>query len=298
MVKTKARLISAGVGSRFGAADIAIYAVLVLFAAVTVYPLLNVLAVSMTTYTAYLRAPLTIIPIQPTFGAYGFVFHHSLIRTSYRNTILVTAAGTLFRLLLTTLTAFPLSRRGFRGKPFFMTVLVITMMFNGGLIPNFYLVRRLGMYDTLFALFVPGALSAFYVILMKNFFESIPESLIEAAKMDGASEPFILRTIVLPVSTAIVATLALFFAVGLWNSFFSAIIYIRRRELWTLQLLLREIVVESSQAMTDELTSAGRFHTQNLKYAVIIVAIAPILCLYPFLQRYFVKGIMIGSVKE
>ncbi len=292
------RTVSAGVGARFGPGDVAIYAVLLFVAILTIYPLLNVLAVSMSDYSVYLRNPLTIVPRRFTFSAYGFVLSHPVVRTSYRNTLVVAAAGTLFRLALTALTAFPLSRRGFRGKPFFMTMLIITMMFNGGLIPNFYLVRRLGMYDTLFALFLPGALSAFYVILMKNFFESIPESLVEAAKMDGASEPFILWNIVLPVSTAIVATLSLFFAVGLWNSFFSAIVYIRRRELWTLQLVLREIVIENTTALIDELTSAGRFHPQNLRYAVIIVAIVPILCLYPFLQRYFVKGIMIGSVKE
>jgi putative aldouronate transport system permease protein len=153
------------------------------------------------------------------------------------------------------------------------------------------------MYNTLLALIVPMSVSAFSVILMKSFFESLPESLIDAARIDGASDLFILWRIVLPLSTAIVATLSLFFAVGLWNSFFSAIVYIRDRNLWTLQLVLREIVIESAAVMEDELTAAYSIHTQNLKYAVIIVAIVPILCLYPFLQKYFVKGIMIGAVK-
>ena len=294
----RSREVSSGVGIRFSAADALIYGVLFVSAALMIYPFLNVFAVSMSDHSVYLSDPLTIIPRKLTFSAYSFVVTHPLIRISYRNTVIVAVGGTLFRLIITALTAFPLSRRGLRGKAFFMTVLIITMMFNGGLIPNFYLIRKLGMYDTLLALFVPGALSAYYVILMKNFFESIPESLIEAAKMDGASEPFILARIVFPVSTAIVATLSLFFAVGLWNSFFSAIVYIRRRELWTLQLVLREIVIENTTALIDEHTSAGMFHPQNLRYAVIVAAVVPILCLYPFLQRYFVKGIMIGSVKE
>jgi putative aldouronate transport system permease protein len=283
--------------NRFSPSDLAIYGGLVLFAGLTIYPFLNVLAVSMSDYSVYLQNPMTIIPSRLTFNAYQFVFSHPLVATCYRNTVIVTLAGTAFRLVLTTLTAFPLSRAGLRGKPVFMTLLIITMMFNGGLIPNFYLVRSLGMYNRLLALIVPAGLSAFSVILMKNFFESIPESLIEAAKMDGASELFILSRVVVPLSSAIIATLSLFFAVGLWNSYFSAIVYIRDRSLWTMQVLLREIVIESTATLANEGEMAGKFHTQNMKYAVIVVAIGPILCLYPFLQKYFVKGVMIGAVK-
>ena len=282
---------------RFTAVDGLIYIFLAGAAAVTLYPFINVAAVAMSDYSVYLRNPLIIIPQEIQFDAYEFVFTHPLIMSSYRNTIIVTAVGTFLRLFLTTTLAYPLSRRGLRGKPIIMIYLIITMMFNGGLIPNFYLVRSLGMYNTLFALIVPMSVSAFSVILMKSFFESLPESLIDAARIDGASDLFILWRIVLPLSTAIVATLSLFFAVGLWNSFFSAIVYIRDRNLWTLQLVLREIVIESAAVMEDELTAAYSIHTQNLKYAVIIVAIVPILCLYPFLQKYFVKGIMIGAVK-
>lgn len=286
-----------GVWNRFSLSDIAIYGGLALFAGLTIYPFLNVLAVSISDYSVYLQNPMTIIPRRLTFNAYRFVFSHPLVATCYRNTVVVAVAGTAFRLTLTTLTAFPLSRAGLRGKPVFMTLLIITMMFNGGLIPNFYLVRSLGMYNRLLALIVPAGLSAFSVILMKNFFESIPESLIEAAKMDGASELFILSRVVVPLSSAILATLGLFFAVGLWNSYFSAIVYIRDRSLWTLQVLLREIVIESTATLANEFEMAGKTHTQNMKYAVIVVAIGPILCLYPFLQKYFVKGVMIGAVK-
>jgi putative aldouronate transport system permease protein len=284
-------------GTRFNFVDVVIYAILSGWAIATLYPFINVAAVAMSDYSAYIKNPLLIIPRQIRFDAYKYVFTHPLIMSSYKNTILVTIIGTFLRLFLTATLAYPLSRRGLRGKPFIMVFLIITMMFNGGLIPNFYLIRKLGMYNTLLALIVPASVSAFSVILMKNFFESIPDSLIDAAKIDGASELYILVRVVLPLSTAIIATLSLFFAVGLWNSFFSAVVYIRDRDLWTLQLVLREIVIESGDVLTDELTTADNIQTQNMKYAVIIVAIIPILCLYPFLQRYFVKGIMIGAVK-
>jgi putative aldouronate transport system permease protein len=278
-------------------ADVLIYVFLGLFAVITVYPFINIIAIAMSDYSVYIKNPLTIIPKKINMSAYKFVFLHPLIMNCYKNTILVTVFGTVFRMALCIITAYPLSRRGLRGKPLFMIAIIITMMFNGGLIPNFYLVKKLGMYNTLLALIIPASMSAFYVILMKNFFESVPESLIDAAKIDGASEVFILLKVVLPVSTAIIATLSLFFAVGLWNSFFAAVVYIRDRNLWTLQLLLREIVVEGSAILEDELTTSTEFQAQNLKYAVIVVAIVPILCLYPFLQKYFVKGIMLGAVK-
>lgn len=282
---------------RLHAADLAIYGVLATVAAVTIYPFWNVIAVSVSSYSAYLENPLLVIPREPSIQAYRFVLAHPLIRSSYRNTVFVTVAGTAFRMILITLTAYPLARRGLRGKRVLVTLLVVTLMFNGGLIPNFLLVRKLGLYNTLLALFVPGALSAFHVILMKSFLETVPESLIEAATMDGAPEIVILARIIVPVATPIIATLSLFNAVSLWNSFFSAVVYIRDRGLWTMQLLLREIVVEQTTFLEDPTEFTAEYTPQNLKYGVIVVAMLPILFVYPFLQRYFVKGIVIGSVK-
>jgi len=221
---------------------------------------------------------------------------------SYLNTIIITLSGTSLVLVLTTLTAYPLSRPELRGKPAFMTYIIFTMMFNGGLIPNFLLIRALGMHDTLFALFVPGALGGFNIILMINFFRNIPASLIEAARIDGAGEMVVLFKIVLPLSTAIIATIALFSSVGLWNNFFSAVIYIRSQELWPVQLVLREIIMAANMAI---LQADGNFAEVNLRalpavsirYAALIVTMLPIMCVYPFLQKYFVKGVMIGAVK-
>ena len=278
------------------------YAVVTIFALTIIYPVLNIIAVSMSSYRSYQMTPWMFFPYDFDFGAFEMVFTSRLIMRSYLNTIIITVSGTILVLILTTLTAYPLSRAELRGKPFFMTYIIFTMIFNGGLIPNFLLVRALGMNDTLFALFIPGALSAFWIILMLNFFKGIPASLIEAARIDGAGEIKILLQIVLPLSTAILATIALFASVGYWNNFFNAVIYIRSQELWPVQLVLREIIMRANVAV---LAADGNFAeldqvnlpTVSLRYAALIVTMLPIMCVYPFLQKYFVKGVMIGAVK-
>jgi putative aldouronate transport system permease protein len=183
-----------------------------------------------------------------------------------------------------------------------MTYIILTMMFSGGIVPSFLLVRSLGILNTLWALILPMCFSAYNVILMKSFFENIPDSLKEAAAIDGGSEWFILSRIFVPLSTPIIATVTLFAAVGYWNSFFLAVLYIRDQGLWTLQLVLREIIMAANTAMLDtggnyaEMSSRS-IPADTLKYATLIVAVLPILCVYPFLQKYFVKGIMLGAVK-
>jgi len=278
------------------------YLVVTLFALTVIYPVLNIIAVSVSSYRSYQLTPWMFFPYEFDFGAFSAVFSSRLIMRSYLNTIIITLGGTTLVLLLTTITAYPLSRSELKGKPIFMTYIIFTMVFNGGLIPNFLLVRTLGMHDTLFALFVPGALSAFFVILMINFFKGIPSSLIEAARIDGASEMRVLMRVVLPLSTAILATIALFASVGLWNNFFNAVVFIRRQELWPVQLVLREIIMAANMAV---LQADGNFAevnlrnlpTVSLRYAALIVTMLPIMCVYPFIQKYFVSGVMIGAVK-
>ncbi|NLB42686.1 MAG: carbohydrate ABC transporter permease, partial [Clostridiales bacterium] len=192
---------------------------------------------------------------------------------------------------------------GLRGKSVFMSLLLFTMIFNGGMIPNFLLIRGLGMYDTLWAQIIPAILSAYNTILMINFFKALPPSLFEAAKVDGASEPFILFKIVFPLSKAIIATIALFAAVGYWNNYFSGVLYARSQENWPLQLVLREIIMSANTAIinTDgnmaemDLNSIS---SESLRYATLVVVMVPIMCIYPFLQKYFAKGVMLGAVKE
>ncbi len=280
--------------------DLVVYVLLALVSIVMIYPFLNVLAIAMSDYSGYLENPMMIFPKNFTLDAVKEVFRNPLVLSGYGNTIFITLVGTLLDLVLLTLVAYPLSRSGFRGKKIFMSLIIFTMLFNGGLIPNFYLIRSLHLLDTRWALIFPRLLSAFNIILLINFFQSLPVSLLEAAKLDGAGEWKVLYQIVLPLSKPIMATLALFVAVGYWNSFFEAIMYIRATDRWTLQLVLREIVMSSNTQMLQtggNLAELGKTTSESLKYATLIVAIVPIMCVYPFLQKYFTQGVMVGAVK-
>ncbi len=279
------------------------YFIVTLTALVMLYPVLNVAAVSISTYKSYSQTPWMFFPYDLDFSSFVFVFNSKLLMNSYLNTIIITTTGTILTLIFTVLTAYPLSRPNLRGKPLIMTFILFTMIFNGGIIPNFLLITKLGMYDKLIAQILPGALSAFNVILMINFFRSLPESLIEAAKVDGVSEPYILIKIVLPLSSAILATIALFAAVGYWNSYFSAIMFARKQANWPVQLVLREIVLSANTQALNASGNTAEFDIkslpiESLRYATLIVVMLPIMCVYPFLQKYFAKGVMMGSVKE
>ncbi|HML47072.1 MAG TPA: carbohydrate ABC transporter permease, partial [Clostridia bacterium] len=210
----------------------------------------------------------------------------------------ITIVGTALSMFLIVLTGYPLSHGSVRGTGLFMKLLLFTMMFNGGLIPNFYLIRSLGLYNTLWALILPGSLSAYNVVLMKNYLQSLPASMEESARIDGASEITILLRIILPLSAPILATLSLFCAVGRWNSFFNAIVYIKDTDKWTLQLLLREIVMTVRASVLDDPEALNGVALQNVKYAAIVIAVFPIMCVYPFLQRYFIVGMTLGAIKQ
>lgn len=274
----------------------------VLVDAVMLYPIINVISISLSSYTGYLENPVMLLPTDFSLAAYNQVFQYSLMLTGYGVTLFVTICGTVLGVLLTILTAYPLSRKQFRGKGLFMGLILFTMFFSGGMIPSFLLVKSIGLLDTIWSLILPGCLSAYNVILVRNFFSSLPDSLIEAAEIDGANEPFILFRIVVPLSKPIISTILLFVAVGYWNSYFSAILYIRSRELWPLQLVLREIIMSATamnQSTGGNLAEMGNAAVQPimLQYASIVVAMVPILCIYPCLQKYFEKGIMMGAVK-
>ena len=199
-------------------------------------------------------------------------------------------------MFLTSTLAFPLSEQGLKGKRLIMPVFMFTMFFGGGMIPHYYLVRSLGMLDSLWALMIPGALSVYNTVLMKNSFESLPVSLKESARIDGASDLLVFTRIALPLSLPIIATLTLFYLVGMWNSYFNAVIYIQNRGKWTLQLYLREIIA-NAVSMVDDGTMDETLPTASIRYATLVWATVPILCIYPFIQRYFIKGMMVGAVK-
>lgn len=283
--------------------DYTSYALLFLVGIATLYPFVNIIAISFSSYQAFLSNPLRVVPKDFTIDAYIEILKHHRLYTSYMNTIIITIMGVAGSLLLYILTAYPLSVKGLRGRKTIMVIIIFTMMFNGGLIPNYYLIRELKLLDTLTAIIITAMFSGFNMILIKNYLESLPASIIEAAKIDGANEPYILFRIIVPLSTPILATIALFTAVSYWNNFFSAVVYIKNPDKWTLMLFLREIIMGAKmQEMTSgsNLAEVNKVDVQqiSLQYATLLLVVAPIICVYPFLQKYFVKGIMIGSVKE
>jgi len=276
--------------------DIMVYILITLVCFTMLYPFLNVIAVSFSPYSEFLKNPMMMVPKKLTFTAFVQVFRDPLIIPSYITTILVTLMGTLIGISLLVLTGYPLSKKDLKGKAFFMNLVVFTMMFHGGTIPTYNAYRALGLLDTIWVLALPGALTAFNLVLIKNFYESLPESLVEAAKIDGANEWYILGKIIIPLSKPIIATLVMFLAVGYWNNYYNAMLYVRKRTLWTLQLVLREIVLSGSVQSQEE-DPDKQVVSITIKYASLIVVMLPILLVYPFIQKYFVKGVMVGAVK-
>lgn len=272
------------------------------FALCCLLPFVYVFFVSFMPYTEYLENPLKIIPNHIDFTAYEQILDYGLMKSGYLVTLFITIAGTALSLLLLVITAYPLSKKNLKGHKIFMGMILFTMFFNGGMITNYLLMRNLNLLNTVWALILPGSLSVFNLILMKNFIvTTIPDSLEEAARIDGANDLQILVRVIIPLLKPAIATMTVFCAVGYWNNYFSAVLYISDRKLWPLTLVLRELVVEDTSAVspvTQMLTSASRSHPFTLKMAAIVITVLPILVVYPFMQKYFVKGVALGSVKE
>lgn len=270
---------------------------------IMLYPFLYVLAASFSSNASVLAGRVSIIPDGFNVGAYEAVLQYKQVWISYKNTIFYTVVGTCVNLLLTICGAYPLSRKDFYGKSVFTFFIAVTMFFSGGLIPSFLVVRGLGMYDKIWAIILPGAISTTNMIIMRTFFQNIPSALEEAAIIDGANDFQVLLKVILPLSTASLMTIGMFYAVGHWNSWFSAMIYLRDSAKHPLQLVLRQIVLQNqmnellgSQVGTS-IEDGSNLIGETVKYAVIIVAVVPIMLVYPFVQKYFVKGVMIGSIK-
>lgn len=267
---------------------------------ITLYPFLYVLFASLSDPNEFIAHSGTLLyPLSPNLDSYWAVLNNPNILIGYKNTILIVVVGTGINLLMTCVGAYFLSRTGPMLKKPIMILITVTMFVDGGMIPNYLLVRDLGMYDTLWALIIPGAISTYNMIIMRTMFQSIPASLEESARIDGAGEWTILFKLILPLSIPTIAVIGLFYAVGHWNSWFSANIYLRDKNKFPLQLILRDIVVESE---VDDMTIGAAFGNSyamsfTIKYATVIVATVPILVLYPWIQKYFVKGVMIGSLK-
>lgn len=274
--------------------------ILFLLAVCTLYPLLYVLFASLSNPYEYMRhTGLLLRPLKTTLSSYKLVFNNDQILTGYINTLVVVGVGTAINMFFTVLGAYFFSRRRVAlQKPLFLVVL-FTMYFSGGMIPTYFVVRNLGLLDTLWALMLPGAISTYNMIILRSGFSTVPVSLEESAMLDGAGHIRILINVVLPLSMHIIAVIILYYAVAHWNAWFQASIYIKSRARFPLQLVLREILVENDTSTMESSVSVGDKESigETIKYAVIIISTVPILCVYPFLQKYFVKGVIAGAVK-
>ncbi|KRF05588.1 hypothetical protein ASG89_20860 [Paenibacillus sp. Soil766] len=274
------------------------YGIVTLFAIACLFPFFYVAAFSITPYSEYLANPLKLIPYHIELAAYKQILQMPLMWTGYKNTLIITIVGVALNIFLLLISAYPLSKTDLKGRNTIMVLITFTMFFNGGLIPNFYLIKTLHIYNTLWAMILPGVLGAYNLILMKNFVSAIPASLEESAFIDGANEIKVLYKIIVPLSKPAIATFIIFHSVTQWNTFFSAIIYTSKRSLWPLMLILREMVVDDGGIAKDamDMNNSG-ITVFTIKMAIIIFATLPILLVYPFLQKYFMKGVLVGSIK-
>ncbi len=274
--------------------------VMMLLVFITLYPFYYVMIGSISGDNVAAQDIYFLYPKGPSLGAYAMVFSTPSILRAYGNTLFITVIGTFLSLLLTMFTAYPLSKARFRGRRLFTLIFYFTMLFSGGLVPTYLVIRDLNMIDKLWALILPKLISVYNMLLLINFFKSIPEGLEESATIDGANDLTILMRIVLPLSLPIFATLTLFYAVGYWNSWFDAVMYINRSKNFPLQLVLREIIQSvdlSYVAGGGADYSMSDTTIQSVRLATLVVAILPIMSVYPFLQKYFVKGVLIGAIK-
>ncbi len=279
--------------------------IMILFMVIIMYPILNMLAISLSEDSAVLTGRVTVYPMGLDFGAYSKAFQNRLLMRSYANTLLVAGVGCACSLVLTSLAAYPLAYGNFYGKKIISFLIMFTMWFSAGMIPTYMVVRRLGLVDHLFSLVAVSLISAYHTIILRNYYESIPTSLVESGYLDGANDFRILLHIITPMSKPALAIIALWVVVGHWNSFFAPLIYINSMEKYTLQLVLRDIVINASgieiYGMNTTLLENGGISeaaiSEQTKNAVVFLSIFPMLVLYPFLQKYFVKGMLIGAVK-
>ena len=283
--------------------DVFNYIFLGLLGFCTLYPFLNVLNISLSTPANVGNVGLRILPLNPCFEGYKKIMENAYLLTGYKNTIIRTVLGTIINVILSSMVAYPLSKKYLPNRNIWVSMIIFTMFFSGGLIPSYILIQKLGLTNTIWVLILPGAISTFNMIIVRNYFMSLPTELEESAKIDGANDIRILFSIILPVSVPIIATIALWSAVGHWNAWFDALIYITDENLMVLQVILRRMVVEGSMQYME--SSGTEFVNEDgfkptpdiIKSAAIMVSSLPIIMVYPFVQKYFIQGIMIGSLK-
>lgn len=280
--------------------DAITFVCLTFVAMLVLYPLVYVLSASISNPELVVKGQMWLYPMDITFAGYEKLLHDKDVLIGYRNTIFYVISGTLLNIVMTILAAYPLSRKDFVGRGVITAFFAFTLFFNGGLIPSYLLVKSLHMINTFWAIIIPTAVSVLNIVIMRTSLEQgIPPELIESASMDGCGDLRLLFRIVLPLSLPIIAVMVLYYAVWNWNTYFNALIYLNDRSKFPLQLFLREILVrgEFNELTTGEFSMKQILETENIKYAMVIVANLPLLVLYPFLQKYFVKGVLIGAIK-
>ena len=279
----------------------AIYVILVLVLIVVLYPLVYIVSSSFSSPSAVSAGQVWLWPVDISLKGYETLFKSPQVLTGYANSLFYTSAGTLISVALTVMLAYPLSRRTFFGRNGLMMLVTFTMLFSGGLIPTYLVVKEVGLIDSRWALLIPNAIWVWQVIIARSFFQSsIPEELTEASEIDGCSDLRFLMQVVVPLSKPILAVLVLMYAVGQWNAYFDALIYLKSADKFPLQLILRSIIIQnnSGNSVMDAMKQVERQQlAELLKYALIVVATLPVLLIYPFVQRYFVQGMLVGSVK-
>ena len=277
--------------------DVFNYLLLALVGFVMFYPMYYVFIVSISSSQFINQGVISLLPKGVNFDAYKIVFQNAQIWSGYKNTILYTTSGTLINLACTAMCAYPLSRKDMYGRGVLTVIVTLTMFISGGLIPLYLVVSQLKLLNTIWAIVLPPAISTYNMIVMRTSFSAIPESLIESAYLDGANELQILARVILPLSKPILATMALFYAVSHWNSYFPAMIYLNDQAKYPVQVIMRDIVIQGDLAQSGDITGSLNVIATNYKYAVIIISVVPILMVYPLLQKYFTKGVMIGAIK-
>ncbi len=278
--------------------EICVYGFIALLIIVMAYPFLFVISASISDSMAIARGQVWLYPVGFSTAAYRTVFDNKDVWTAYGNTLWYVVVGTAYQIIMTSLLAYPLSQKSFSGRNFLMILVTFTMFFSGGIVPSYLLVKALHLINSRWAIIIPAAISTYNLIIMRTFFQNIPEGMHEASTIDGAGEFRIFLQIYVPLSLPMLATITLFVAVGIWNSWFSAMLYLNKEAMWPLQMVLRKILIQyDTNEMLAQQEQGREAVSLSIRYALIVVAIVPIMCIYPFLQKYFVQGVMIGAIK-
>jgi len=273
---------------------------LLFLALITLYPFWHVLVGSILPYEEAIKSSFNLIPKKVSFEAYEYVFNKNTILQSLLVSVFVTIAGSLYQLFITAITAYPLIKQDLPGRTTIFLFIIFTMFFSGGLIPYYLLIKNLGLVNNLAVMIIPAALSTYNMIVLKTFFQNIPIELEESAKMDGAGYMTIFFRIIMPLSIPPLATIGLFIAVGQWNNWYQPMLFLNDKELWPLAMVLRDILINNNMALMHGVSyvSEDFMLADTIKNAVVMVSVVPIIIVYPFIQKHFVKGVMIGSIKS